>query len=43
MAILNCNIPSSLLSAVEAQTNRTVGGLSHLVAAALSQYLDKPI
>ena len=43
MAVLNCNVPASLLLAVKAQTNRTVGGLSHLVTAALSQYLDKPI
>ena len=42
MATLNCNVPSSLMGDL---TRATTGGesLSHIVTAALSQYLNKPI
>src|ERR1700734_1177338 len=42
MAVLNCTLPASLFSAL---TRAADGGesVSHIVAAALSQYLNKPI
>ena len=43
MAILNCNIPASLLLAVDARANGAPGGVPHLVVVALSQYLGEPI
>src|SRR5580658_4457330 len=42
MAILNCNIPSSLLAALN-QTAGGVGGVSRIVTAALSQHLNQPV
>jgi acetolactate decarboxylase len=39
---LNCSIPSSLLAALTRAAG-TGGGISHIVTAALSQYLNEPI
>jgi acetolactate decarboxylase len=42
MAVLKCNIPSSLLAALT-KTASGVEGVSHIVTVALSQYLNQPI
>jgi hypothetical protein len=41
MAILNCDIPSSLVGALTREASAH-GGVSHVVTTALSQYLNEP-
>ena len=43
MAVLKCNIPPSLLAALEARAADQNSGISHLVTAALAQYLAAPV
>ena len=42
MAILNCNVPESLLATLT-ETAGSMDGVSHVVTIALSQYLNQPI
>lgn len=43
MADLSCSIPTSLLAALETRAKRGDEGISHVVTAALSNYLAEPI
>lgn len=43
MSVLACNIPASLLAALESRDLDTGEGVSHAVTVALAQYLDTPV
>jgi len=43
MAVLSCQIPESLLAALMTRSATDGQSVSHIVTAALAQYLSKPI